>query len=326
MAGGVSLLRLLVLYFVLAESYQAWAQRVTTENSNLVVNEFDSIVLSCIIHSSQLKHRIEWKKLNAGTDFVYFNKHITGDLINRAELQGDSSIKIFNVTRKDTAVYRCEVVFVETGHLDEVSVNLTVQVKPVTPKCSVPKSVPVGKAAILTCHEHEGYPPPTYIWYKNGVVVPPDPKSDPKFFNSSYKINDNTGTLHFSVTSKLDIGEYHCMAINRAGQAKCEPQRMEVYDINIAAIIGGILIVVLVLLIISIVIRLAYKRGYFTNTRLPVKLIVLIMSDQVHWMLREIFDTNLLLLSEKVRTGEKTLKFTIGSSSFTRLSNTSTDL
>ncbi|XP_062894868.1 junctional adhesion molecule 3B isoform X2 [Mobula hypostoma] len=243
MAGGVSLLRLLVLYFVLAES----------------------IVLSCIIHSSQLKHRIEWKKLNAGTDFVYFNKHITGDLINRAELQGDSSIKIFNVTRKDTAVYRCEVVFVETGHLDEVSVNLTVQVKPVTPKCSVPKSVPVGKAAILTCHEQEGYPPPKYIWYKNGVVVPPDPKSDPKFFNSSYKINDNTGTLHFSVTSKLDIGEYHCMAINRAGQAKCEPQRMEVYDINIAAIIGGILIVVLVLLIISIVIRLAYKRGYFTK-------------------------------------------------------------
>ncbi|XP_072886254.1 junctional adhesion molecule 3B isoform X1 [Hemitrygon akajei] len=265
MAGGVSLLRLLVLYFVLAESCQAWAQRVTTENPNLVVNEFDSIVLSCIIHPSQVEHRIEWKKLNAGTDFVYFNKHITGDLTNRAELQGDSSIKIFNVTRKDTAVYRCEVAFVKTGHLDEVSVNLTVQVKPVTPKCSVPKSVPVGKAAILTCHEHEGYPPPMYTWYKNGVVVPPDPKSDPKFFNSSYKINDNTGTLHFSVTSKLDIGEYHCMAMNRAGQAKCEPQRMEVYDINIAAIIGGILIVVLVLLIISIVIRLAYKRGYFAK-------------------------------------------------------------
>lgn len=38
-------------------------------------------------------------------------------------------------------------------------------------------------------------------------------------------------------------------------------------DINIAAIIGGVLIVVLVLLIISIVIRLAYKRGYFASKR-----------------------------------------------------------
>ncbi|XP_051895979.1 junctional adhesion molecule 3B-like [Pristis pectinata] len=265
MAGGVSLLRLLGLYVVLAESYQVWAKWVTTENPTLVVNEFDSVVLSCVIHSSQHKHRIEWKKLNAGTDLVYFDKQIQGDLINRAELQGDSSIKIRNVTRKDTAVYRCEVVFVETGHLDEVSVNLTVQVKPVTPKCTVPKSVPVGKAAVLTCREHEGYPPPTYIWYKNGDVLPRDPKSNPKFFNSSYKINYDTGTLHFSVTSKLDIGEYHCIAKNGAGQAKCEPQRMEVYDINIAAIIGGILIVVLVLLIISIVIRLAYKRGYFAK-------------------------------------------------------------
>ncbi|XP_032905359.1 junctional adhesion molecule C [Amblyraja radiata] len=263
MAGGVSLLPPLCI--VLAHVYQVWAQWVTTDTPTLVVNEFDSVVLSCIIHSSHNEHRIEWKKLNAVTDFVYFDKQIQGDLRNRGELQGGSSLKIRNVTRKDTAVYRCEVVFVETGNLDEISVNLTVQVKPVAPKCDVPTSVPVGKAAILTCTENEGYPPPTYTWYKNGVIVPHDPRSNPKFINSSYKIDYSTGTLHFSVTSKLDIGDYHCVAKNNAGQAKCEPQRMDVYDINIAAIIGGVLIVVLVLLIISIVIRLAYKRGYFAK-------------------------------------------------------------
>ncbi|XP_069751043.1 junctional adhesion molecule 3B isoform X2 [Narcine bancroftii] len=244
--------------------YQVWAKWVKTENPNLVVNEFDSVVLSCIIHSSQRK-RIEWKKLKAGADFVYFDKQIQGDLINRAELEGDSSLKIRNVTRKDTAVYRCEVVFIETGQLDEVSINLTVQVKPVTPKCVVPKSVPVGKSAVLTCIEHEGYPPPRYSWYKNGDLLPRDPKSSSKFLNSSYKIDYDTGTLHFSVTSKLDVGEYHCIAKNGAGHAKCEPQRMDIYDVNLAAIVGGIFIVVLVLVIISIVVRLAYKHGFLAK-------------------------------------------------------------
>ncbi|XP_067910022.1 junctional adhesion molecule 3B isoform X2 [Heterodontus francisci] len=238
-----------------------WASRLL----GLYILLAESILLSCIIASTPQKLRIEWKKFNAGTDLVYFENQLRGDLIDRAELRGVSSIFIRNVTRKDTAVYRCEVVHKEQGYLGDVSVNLTVQVKPIVPKCAVPKSVPVGRTAVLTCTEHEGYPPSMYTWYRNGEILPPDPKSNPKFRNSSYIIDTRTGTLRFSVTSKLDTGEYHCVAENKVGRAKCEPQRMEVYDINIAAIIGGVLVVVLVLLIITIVIRLAYKRGYFAK-------------------------------------------------------------
>ncbi|XP_067827124.1 junctional adhesion molecule 3B [Heptranchias perlo] len=253
------------LFILLAESCKIWAVTVTSLNPTPVVNEFDSVTLSCIVSSHTSDNRIEWKKLNAGTDFVYYDQQLQGDLKGRAEFKG-SSIYIRNVTRKDTAVYRCEVVAVhDVKSFDEVSINLTVQVKPIAPQCAVPKSVPVGKTAVLTCTEHEGYPPSTYTWYKNGDILPRDPKSSPKFINSSYKIDYSTGTLRFSVTSKLDIGEYHCIAKNNAGHAKCKPQRMEVYDINIAAIIGGVLVVVLVLLIITIVIRLAYKRGYFAK-------------------------------------------------------------
>uniref|UniRef100_UPI00398EAE79 junctional adhesion molecule 3B n=1 Tax=Pristiophorus japonicus TaxID=55135 RepID=UPI00398EAE79 len=258
--------RLLGLFILLAESCQIWAVVITTANPTPVVNEFESVTLSCLISSaSPYKPRIEWKKLNTGTDFIYFDQQLQGDLVGRAELKEESSIYIRNVTRKDTAVYRCEVVLKEPGYLGEVTVNLTVQVKPIVPRCAVPKSVPVGKTAVLTCAEHEGYPPSTYTWYKNGDLLPPDPKSSAKFLNSSYKIDYSTGTLRFSVTSKLDIGDYHCIAKNNAGHAKCEPQRMDVYDINIAAIIGGVLVVILVLLIITIVIRLAYKRGYFAK-------------------------------------------------------------
>lgn len=68
-------------------------------------------------------------------------------------------------------------------------------VKPVVPKCSVPKSVPFGKSAELSCAEEEGFPKSHYQWFKNREEIPDDPKTSLKFFNSSYTLNSQTGTL-----------------------------------------------------------------------------------------------------------------------------------
>lgn len=68
-------------------------------------------------------------------------------------------------------------------------------VKPVVPKCSVPKSVPVGKAAGLSCVEDEGLPKSQYQWFKNKEEIPDDPKTSLKFINSSYVLSTETGTL-----------------------------------------------------------------------------------------------------------------------------------
>lgn len=68
-------------------------------------------------------------------------------------------------------------------------------VKPVVPKCSVPKSVPFGKSAELSCVEDEGFPKSQYQWFKNREEIPDDPKTSFKFFNSSYTLNAETGTL-----------------------------------------------------------------------------------------------------------------------------------
>jgi len=68
-------------------------------------------------------------------------------------------------------------------------------VKPVVPKCSVPKSVPFGKSAELSCLEEEGFPKSQYQWFKNKEEIPNDPKSSLKFFNSSYTLSGATGTL-----------------------------------------------------------------------------------------------------------------------------------
>lgn len=67
--------------------------------------------------------------------------------------------------------------------------------KPVIPVCRVPKAVPVGKAATLHCHEGEGYPRPYYSWYHNNMPMPTDSRANPRFRNSSFLLNPDTGTL-----------------------------------------------------------------------------------------------------------------------------------
>ncbi|MBN3285930.1 JAM3 protein, partial [Polyodon spathula] len=221
------------------------AVELTSNNKHPVVNEFQSVVLSCNIKSiSTPDPRIEWKKFRGGeTTFVYFQGKISGALENRAELTETTSILIHNTTRTDSAIYRCEVsAHEDVKKLDELSIELTVQVKPVVPRCSVPQSVPVGKSASLTCVETEGFPLSTYHWYRNNEPLPANPNSSPKFINSSYTADPKDGTLKFSEVKKVDAGEYYCVARNPAGTARCGPQLMEVFGISCA-----------------------YKRGYFVS-------------------------------------------------------------
>nr|KAF6465577.1 junctional adhesion molecule 3 [Rousettus aegyptiacus] len=246
------------------------AVNLKSSNRNPVVQEFESVELSCIITDSQTNDpRIEWKKIqDAQTTYVFFDNKIQGDLAGRAELLGKTSLKIWNVTRTDSALYRCEVVARnDRKAIDEIVIELTVQVKPVPPVCRVPKAVPVGKAATLHCQESEGYPPPYYSWYRNDVLLPTNSRANPRFRNSSFLLNSETGTLVFSAVHKEDSGQYYCIASNDAGSARCEEQEMEVYDLNIGGIIGGVLVVLAVLALITVGICCAYRRGYFISSK-----------------------------------------------------------
>ncbi|XP_072518525.1 junctional adhesion molecule 3B [Salminus brasiliensis] len=241
-----------------------------TTNNAPWANEYESIELSCLIESiSTNQPRIEWKKIKNGEpSYVYFGGQIAGDLVKRAHIREPASLVILNATRSDTALYRCEVTAPDDQKtFDEVLINLNIRVKPVIPTCAVPKSVPVGKSAELSCVEHEGFPKSQYQWFRNKEEIPEDPKSSPRFLNSSYVLNGDTGTLKFSAVRKEDAGEYYCRAKNEAGVSECNPQMMEVYDINVAGIILGVLVVVVVLLCITVGICCAYRRGYFASQK-----------------------------------------------------------
>ncbi|XP_018598274.2 junctional adhesion molecule C-like [Scleropages formosus] len=241
-----------------------------TTNKSPWANEFESIELSCLIESISTNNpRIEWKKIKNGEpSYVYFEKHISRDLENRAYIKEPATLVITNLTRSDTAQYRCEV----TAHMDhktfdEVLIDLVVRVKPVVPRCSVPKAVPVGQPAELRCTEDEAFPRPQYQWFHNQEEMAQDPKSNPKFSNSSYTINRETGTLLFTGLRKEDSGQYHCMAENDAGYAECTPQTLEVYDVNVVGIVLGMLALAGVVMVIMVGICCACKNGYFVRSR-----------------------------------------------------------
>ncbi|KAJ3589585.1 hypothetical protein NHX12_010430 [Muraenolepis orangiensis] len=244
---GLSLLKIkrhgmcLAAEGVLEGCLPTWAVVLKTDDPAPWTNEFESIELSCLIESISTNNpRIEWKKIqNSEPSYVFFDKRVSGDLEHRARIREPATLVITNATRSDTADYRCEVTAPNDQKIfDEILISLVVRVKPVVPKCSVPKSVPVGKSAELRCVEEEGFPKSQYQWFLNKEEIPDDPKTSPRFFNSSYMLNGDTGTLKFTEVRREDAGEYYCRAKNDAGHAECGPQTMEVYDLNVAGIRG----------------------------------------------------------------------------------------
>ncbi|CAI5795223.1 junctional adhesion molecule C [Podarcis lilfordi] len=261
---------LLLLLLLPMFRYRSLAVELFSTDLNPVVQEFYRAELSCIITSTKtVNPRIEWKKIaGKDTSYVYFDHKMQGDWVDRAELHGRTSLIIHNVTRADKGIYRCEVAAPEDTHIGaEININLTVHVKPVAPKCRVPQSVPVGKSATLHCQEKEGFPEPTYKWYRNGETLPLDSKASSKFQNSSFTVNTKTGTLVFSEVQKGDTGRYTCRATNAVGDAWCEEMEMEVYDLNIAGIVGGVMVVIAVLLLTTVGICCAYRKGLFVNNK-----------------------------------------------------------
>ncbi|NXN97971.1 JAM1 protein, partial [Rhinopomastus cyanomelas] len=96
-------------------------------------------------------------------------------------------------------------------------------VPPSKPVAHVPTSATIGSRAVLRCTETDGSPPPTFRWYRDGALMPTDPKTSATFRNSSYTLDSATGELVFNPLSGFDTGDYSCEASNNVGS----PQRSD---------------------------------------------------------------------------------------------------
>nr|XP_042711677.1 junctional adhesion molecule B isoform X3 [Chrysemys picta bellii] len=215
--------------------HKAYGISVKTDNQHVTAKEFQEAMLSCKYSAGKgIIPRVEWKKLSSrDVSFVYYKGDLVGDLKGRAEMI-DSSIRIRNVTRKDSARYRCEVSApTERGqNLAETIITLTVLVASAAPSCEVPSSAMSGTVVQLSCKENEGSPASEYKWYRNGVALLENTGTgSAKIGNISYTMNKKTGTLLFNTVSKKDTGEYYCEASNGIGlPQKCSVKRMQVEE------------------------------------------------------------------------------------------------
>ncbi|XP_062492773.1 junctional adhesion molecule A [Pezoporus occidentalis] len=236
--------------------------QVTYETKEVPENEPAEI--PCAAYEFGLKNpRIEWK-FQKGSSLVlfYYGGQLTEPYKDRVRF-APNAISFLTVTRADTGKYICEVVG-DGSKIAKSEVNLIVQVPPSKPVAHVPTSATIGSRIVLRCTETDGSPPPTFRWYKDGMLLPTDPKSSPSFRNSSYTLDTATGELVFQPLGSSDSGAYSCEASNNVGSAqRSDAIRMEASEVNVGGIVAAVVVLLMVLALVAFGVWFAYRRGFF---------------------------------------------------------------
>ncbi|KAM4537890.1 junctional adhesion molecule 2A [Fundulus diaphanus] len=236
---------------------------VSTTRHKVEVEEFSDAVLSCLFRTERDPNpRIEWKKKAKEVSFVYYDGRFRGPFEGRATING-ATVTLHKVTQEDAGEYRCEIsASLDTVSLGETNVTLNVLVPPQTPSCEVPASAVTGTAVQLRCRDQQSVPPATYSWFKDNKQI----SNPPRHANATYLINSQTGILEFKAVSKEDSGRYSCLASNGVGSPKmCEGKHMTIEDVNITAIVGGVVVLCLLLIVCGCGGMLLHRNGLLTQ-------------------------------------------------------------
>uniref|UniRef100_A0A4W5MS14 Junctional adhesion molecule A n=1 Tax=Hucho hucho TaxID=62062 RepID=A0A4W5MS14_9TELE len=236
---------------------------VKTRDAIVRAKENEGADLTCT-HSDDFgaDARVEWKfkDLKGSTTYVIFDGKPTTLYAGRVT-KFDGNLRFNNVTRKDNGEYQCEVS--NKQYVGDVKVKLTVLVPPSVPICRIPTSVTTGYRVLLSCHDAEGSPSPTYKWYKDKTPLPEDPSQFPAFKNYTYKIDPLNGNLEFPSALVMDTGDYSCEAMNNAGPVqRCQAVKMEVRNINTGGIVAGVIVALLALALLCFGLWYAHRKGY----------------------------------------------------------------
>ncbi|XP_063109607.1 junctional adhesion molecule A isoform X1 [Cavia porcellus] len=240
---------------------------VYTSSSEVQVPENKQVTLSCT-YSGFTSPRVEWKFVHGDTTrLVCYNNKITASYADRVTFS-PSGITFSTVTREDTGTYTCMVSEDNGNNYGEVQVQLTVLVPPSKPTVNIPSSATIGTRTVLTCSEQDGSPPSEYSWFKDGVLMPDDPKNNRAFSNSSYTLDHKTGELIFSPLTTADTGEYTCQAQNGFGNPmRSDSVHMDAVEPNVGGIVAAVLVTLILLALLIIGIWYAYSRGYFERAK-----------------------------------------------------------
>ncbi|XP_061575562.1 neural cell adhesion molecule 1b isoform X13 [Cololabis saira] len=132
----------------------------------------------------------------------------------RFKVLSNNHLQIRGIKKTDEGLYTCEGRLMARGEIDLRVIKVVVNVLPTIRiwQAEVNSTADVGQPAVLTCAV-DGYPEPMVTWTRNGVNLDAGDK---------YGFNEDGSEMTIMDITKLDEGEYTCIAKNKAGEADQE--------------------------------------------------------------------------------------------------------
>ncbi|XP_042080555.1 neural cell adhesion molecule 1b isoform X14 [Haplochromis burtoni] len=181
-------------------------QKITFQNapSPQEFTEGDNANIVCDVVSSP-PPTVLWKYKGAK---IQMEKDVRFKVLNNNHLQ------IRGIKKTDEGLYTCEGRLMARGEIDLRVIKVVVNVLPTIRiwQSEVNATADVLQPAILTCAV-DGYPEPMVTWTRNEVNLEAGEK---------YSFNEDGSEMTIMDVTKLDEGEYTCIAKNKAGETEKE--------------------------------------------------------------------------------------------------------
>ncbi|XP_056450196.1 neural cell adhesion molecule 1a isoform X3 [Gadus chalcogrammus] len=167
-------------------------------------NEGDNADIICDVVSSP-PATIFWKHKGAKI-------HVAKDV--RFKIMENAHLQIRGIKKTDEGMYTCEARVMARGEIDFRAIKVVINVLPTIRirQAEVNATADIGTSAMLAC-DADGFPEPTVTWARNNVVLETDEK---------YSLNEDGSELLIKDVTKVDEGDYTCMAKNKAGEKEEE--------------------------------------------------------------------------------------------------------
>ncbi|XP_034463048.1 neural cell adhesion molecule 1a isoform X6 [Hippoglossus hippoglossus] len=187
-------------------------QKITFESapSQQEFNDGDDAEIVCDVISSP-PPTIIWKHKGAK---IQLAKDV------RFRIMMNGHLQIRGIKKTDEGMYTCEARVMARGEIDFRMIKVVINVLPTirARQSEVNATADIGGSALLAC-DADGFPEPTVTWAHNNVVLETGDK---------YGLNEDGSELEIKDVTKVDEGEYTCIARNKAGE-KAEEVSLNVF-------------------------------------------------------------------------------------------------
>ncbi|XP_058489350.1 neural cell adhesion molecule 1b [Solea solea] len=132
----------------------------------------------------------------------------------RFKILSNNHLQIRGIKKTDEGSYTCEGRLMPRGEIDLRIIKVVVNVLPTIRvwQSEVNATADVGQPAMLTCAV-DGYPEPMVTWTRSLAVLEAGEK---------YSFNEDGSEMTIMDVTKLDEGDYTCIAKNKAGESEQE--------------------------------------------------------------------------------------------------------